>query len=134
MMREAEQFAEQDRKRKEEVELRNEADSNIYTAEQTKKQLEGKIGQQEKDKIDGAVQELKKALEGKEVSEIKSRNEALKSILQEVGSRVYQQQQQQQAAQEQQARGEGSSRGGGAQPEGKVVDADYKVVDDDGKR
>ena len=132
MTREAEQFAEQDRKRKEEVELRNEADSNIYTAEQTKKQLEGKIGQQEKDKIDAAVQELKKTLEGKDVSEIRSRNEALKGVLQEMGSKIYQQQQQQQATQ-QQATGGGSSRGG-AQPEGKVVDADYKVVDDDGKR
>ena len=137
LTREAEQFAEQDKRRKEEVELRNEADSNIYTAEQTKKQLEGKIGQPEVEKIDRAVQELKKVLDGKEVMEIRSKNETLKKVLQEVGTTVYQQQaaQQQAAQQQQQTRGgQRPQEGGGAQPEGNGVDADYTVVDDEGKR
>ena len=123
LVRDAEQFAEQDKKRKEEVEIMNEADSNIYTAERTKKELGEKIGQEEKDKIDKAVQELKKALDAKDLPEVRSKNEALKKTLQEIGSAVYQQ-----AAQEQ-AKNQGS-----AKPEGKVVDADYKVVEDEGKK
>ncbi len=123
LVREAEQFAEQDKRRKEEVELMNEADSNVYTAERTKKELGEKIGQQEKDKIDRAVQELKKALDAKDLPEVRSKNEALKKTLQEIGSAVYQQ-----AAQEQ------AKKQGAEKPEGKVVDADYKVVEDEGKK
>ncbi len=123
LVREAEQFAEQDKRRKEQVELMNEADSNIYTAERTKKELGEKIGQQEKDKIDGAVQELRKAIDAKDLPEVKSKNEALKKTLQEIGSAVYQQ-----AAQEQ------AKKQGAEKPEGKVVDADYKVVEDEGKK
>jgi len=123
LIRDAEQFAEQDKKRKEEVELMNEADSNIYTAERTKKELGDKIGAQDKEKIDKAIQELRKALDSRDLPEVKSKNEALKRTLQEIGSAVYQQ-----AAQEQ-AKKQGSEK-----PEEKVVDADYKVVEDEGKK
>jgi len=127
LIREAEQFSEQDKRRKEEVELRNEADSNLYTTERTKKELGEKIGQQDKDRIDRAAEELRKALGGNDLNEIRSKNEALKKVLQEVGTVVYQQAAQERA--KKQPAGEDAEK-----PEGKVVDADYKVVDDERKK
>jgi molecular chaperone DnaK len=125
MIREAEQFAEQDRKKKEEAEVRNQADSIIYTAEKTKKDLGDKIPKDKVEKTDKAIAELREALSGKDVGLIKKKSEELSTILQEIGAAVYQQ-----AAQQQQA---GEKREGGAPPktEGKVVDADYKVEKDE---
>ncbi len=127
LIRDAEQFAEQDRKKKEEAEVRNEADTMIYTAERTKKDLEGKISEANKQRIDRAVQELKKAVDGKDTNELKAKNDELRKVLQEVGSAVYQQ-----AAQ---TPPQGQEAQGARQPDGeKVVDADYKVVEDEGKK
>ncbi len=117
MIREAEQFAEQDRKRREEAELRNQAESLIYTAERTKRDL--KLSEEQVERIEKGVEELRKALQGKDVGRIKASSEALSKVLQEVGMAAYQQ-----AAQR--ASGDrGSDR--------KVVDADYRVVDEDKK-
>jgi molecular chaperone DnaK len=124
LIRESEQYADQDKKKKEEAELRNDSDSLLYTAEKTKKELEGKISQSDRDRIDKAVQELKKSLDGKDVAEIKAKNEALKKALQEVGSTIYQQ-----VAKEQAQKQAASNQ----TPQDKVVDADYKVVDEDRK-
>ncbi len=125
MIREAEQFAEQDRKKKEEAEVRNQADSIIYTAEKTKKDLGDKIPKDKVEKTDKAIAELREALSGKDVGLIKKKSEELSTILQEIGAAVYQQ-----VAQQQQA---GEKREGGVPPktEGKVVDADYKVEKDE---
>jgi molecular chaperone DnaK len=119
LIKEAETFTEQDKKRKEEAELRNEADSVLYTTERTKRDLEGKVEKANLDRLDQAAQDLKKALEGKDVNAIREKNEGLKKVLQEVGASVYQQAQ--------------KAPSGGAQPEqqgANVSDADYKVVDD----
>jgi len=120
LVKEAESFAEQDKKKREEAELRNEADSMLYTTERTKRDLEGKVDKANLDRLDAAAQELRKALEGQDASQIRDKNEALKRILQEVGASAYQQAQQRQ----QQARPE-SAEGGS-----KVSDADYKVMDE----
>jgi len=113
MIREAEQFAEQDRKRREEAELRNQAESLIYTAERMKRDL--KLSEDQVERIEKGVEELRKALQGKDVGKIKASSEALSKVLQEVGMAAYQQ-----AAQ----RSVGERR---------VVDADYRVVDEDKK-
>jgi molecular chaperone DnaK len=127
LIRDAEQFAEQDKKKKEEAEVRNEADTMVYTAERTKKDLEGKISEPDKQRIDKAVQELKKAIDGKDINELKAKNEELRRILQEVGTAVYQQ--------TAQAETPGQGAQDPTQPDGeKVVDADYKVVEDEGKK
>jgi molecular chaperone DnaK len=127
LIRDAEQFAEQDRKKKEEAEVRNEADTMVYTAERTKKDLEGKISEANKQRIDKAVQDLKKAIDGKDTNELRAKNEELRRILQEVGTAVYQQ------AAQTATPGQGAQ--GASQPDGeKVVDADYKVVEDEGKK
>jgi len=90
LKREAEQFAEQDRKKKEEAELRNEADNMIYTAEKLIKQdLKDKLSSEQIDRISKAIQALKDALAGKDVSLIKSRLDELKNTLGEVSTQVY---------------------------------------------
>ena len=119
LVKEAESFADQDKKKREEAELRNEADSMIYTAERTKRDLEGKVDKANLDRIDGAAQELRKAIGGQDVAQIREKSEGLKKVLQEVGASVYQQQ-----AQKQQAAPGGPGDGQ------KVGDADYKVVDE----
>ncbi len=118
LAREAETYAEQDRKKKEEAELRNEADSMVYTAETTKKQLAGKLDKAAGAKIDGAVRELKKVLEGNEKGRIRPALEELRRALQEAGASVYQQAQKPTVP----PGGQGSGSG--------VVDANYRVVDD----
>ena len=123
LIKEAESFADQDKKKREEAELRNEADSVLYTAERTKRDLEGKVDKANLDRIDVAVQELRKAIGGQDVGLIREKNEALKKVLQEVGASVYQQQAQQ--AQRQQTPGTAGGEDGQ-----KVSDADYKVVDE----
>ena len=122
LIKDAESFSEQDRKKREEAELRNEADSILYTTEKTKRDLEGKVDKANLDKLDTASKELRKALEGQDSVLIREKNEALKRILQEVGASVYQQAQGQQQA----PPGAGGPPGDGS----KVSDADYKVVDE----
>jgi molecular chaperone DnaK len=124
LIKEAESFADQDKKKREEAELRNEADSMLYTAERTKRDLEGKVDKANLDRIDGAAQELRKAIGGQDMAQIREKNEALKKVLQEVGASAYQQQ-----AQRQQAAG-ASGPAGGAGDGSNVSDANYKVVDE----
>jgi molecular chaperone DnaK len=123
LVKDAESFAEQDKKKKEEAELRNEADSILYTVERTKRDLEGKVDKAAMDKVDAAAQELRKVLEGKDGSVIREKNEAVKKVLQDVGTAVYQQAQKQ--PQQTQPQGEAQNGDGS-----KVSDADYKVVDE----
>ena len=124
MVKEAEQFAEQDKLKKEEAEARNQADSLIYTAEKTKTELKDKVSTDQVNRIDQAVKELKEALSGKDVGKIKEKNENLAKVLQEVGAAVYQK-----AAQEYAAKtgSSGPQTTSEAQKEGKVVDAQYEV-------
>jgi len=124
LIKDAESFADQDKKKREAAELRNEADSILYTTERTKRDLEGKVEKASMDRLDTAAQELRKALEGQDLGVIREKNEALKKVLQEVGASVYQQSQSQQAAPG--PAGPSASTGDGS----KVSDADYKVVDE----
>jgi molecular chaperone DnaK len=122
LTREAEQFSEQDRKKREEAELRNSADSLIYTAEKTKKDVGDKLNQEQKDKIDKAVSSLKDALASTDANRIKAESEGLTKVLQEVGTAIYQQA----AAEASKQKGQ---TGAESQPSDgdKTVDADYKV-------
>jgi len=130
MVREAEQFAEQDRRQKEEADARNNADSLIYNAEKTKKDLSEKIGSADVERIDKAIEALRQALAGKDVDAIKARSEEATTVLQEVGTAVYQQAAQQQAQQAQQP---GKTESNDLGDRDRVVDADYRVVDEDKK-
>jgi len=139
LIKDAEQFAEQDRRTKEEAEIRNNADSLVYTAERTKTDLAGKISPEETAKIDAAVTELKNALASNDMAQVKTKSDALQKVLQDVGTKVYQQAAQEYAKTQGQQPGAGPQQGPGPQeppsgePEGpmgeeKVVDSeDYKV-------
>ena len=122
---EAERFASEDKKRKEEVETRNQADQLVYTTEKTVKEMEGKLDPADKENIEKAVADLKKTLEGDDVEMIKKATEHLTEVSYAAFGKVYQQ-----AAQEQQAQ---QNAGGTTEPphDDNVVDADYEVVDDD---
>ncbi len=87
---EAEQFAEQDRKKREEAELRNEADNLIYSADKLVKQdFKDKISSEQADRINKSVSALREALSGKDAPAIKTRLDELKHVLGEVSSQVY---------------------------------------------
>jgi len=130
MIKEAEQFAEQDKRTKEEAEIRNTADSLIYTTEKTLGEISDKLPSDQKTKIQEALQGLKDALKAGGLAEISAKVEELRRIVQEAGATVYQQaasqRAQQQASQEAQPPEE-------EQQGKKTVEADYKVVDEEKK-
>ena len=122
---EAERFASEDKKRKEEVETRNQADQLVYTTEKTVKEMDGKLDPTDKENIEKAVADLKKTLEGDDIEMIKKATEHLTEVSYAAFGKVYQQ-----AAQEQQAQ---QNAGTTTEPphDDNVVDADYEVVNDD---
>lgn len=123
LTKEAEQFSEQDKKKREEAELRNNADNLIYTAEKTKKDLDAKLTQEQKNAIDTAVTALKDALASNDLGRIKTESEGLTKVLQEIGTTVYQQAAADYAKQKDQTGGQAPPPSGD-----KVVDSeDYKV-------
>jgi molecular chaperone DnaK len=124
LIKDSEQYAEQDKRKREEAELRNNADNLMYTAEKTKKDLGEKLAPDQKSKIDAAVSALRDALAGSDLDRIKSTSDELTKVLQEVGTAVYQQ------AAAQQAKQQAPPPSGEEPPpgSGKVVDSeDYKV-------
>ena len=133
MVNEAKQFEEEDKKRKEDVEIRNTADSLIYTAEKTKSDLGGKLSTDLVDKVNAAIVSVKSALEGKDSGKIKTETEHLQKVLGEAGAAAYQQAAQRQA-QEQAGpkQGPGGPSGAGTSEKSgeNVVDADFKVHDE----
>jgi molecular chaperone DnaK len=135
MIKESEQFSDQDKKKKEEADVRNNADTLIYTAEKTKKDLKEKLTSDQTGRIEKGVNELKEALSGKDTEKIKTKTDELGKVVQEVGAAVYQQAAQQQAQQEAQQKPR-EQTGPSEKPKGgeKVVDADYEVVDENKKK
>lgn len=127
MMKDAEAHAEEDRKRKDLVEARNQADQLIYTVDKTIKDLGDKVDQAEIDKANAAKDELKKALEGNELETIAKATENLSEVVQQLSVKLYEQ-----AAQNAQASQDGGAAGGAdnGPKRDNVVDADYEVVDD----
>src|SRR5690625_5198380 len=123
MVKEAEEHAEEDRKRREEVDLRNEADQMIFTTDKTIKDLGDKVSDEEKQKAEEAKDALKKALEGNDIEEIKAKKEESEKQVQTLSAKLYEQMQQN----AQSAQGEQNKK----QNDDDVVDADYKEVDDE---
>ncbi|MED4570862.1 molecular chaperone DnaK [Brevibacillus agri] len=123
MVKEAELNAEEDKKRKEQVEIRNEADQLVFTTEKTLKEVEGKVDQAEIDRANAAKDKVKKALEGGNIDEIKAAKDELSEIIQQISVKLYEQ-----AAQAQQNAG-GAAEGQEPKKDN-VVDADYEVVDE----
>ncbi|MEM2109330.1 MAG: molecular chaperone DnaK [Candidatus Odinarchaeota archaeon] len=126
MVKEAEKYAEQDRVKKEEAELLNKADNILYTTNKTLKDLGEKIPEKERQNVENISKELEKAVKDRNIPVVKSKIEELTNLLQEVSTKVYQQAAQQ-YAQQQGARDKDKK-------DSKVVDADYKVVDEKEKQ
>jgi molecular chaperone DnaK len=131
MVKDAEMHAEEDRKRKEEVEIRNNAEALINAAEKTIKEAGDLATEDQKSKVNAAIEDLKKALEGKDAEDIKAKTEALQESVYPISTAMYQKAQQAQQA----AGGEGGAAGTDARgPDETVVDADYEVVDDEKRK
>ncbi|SFB89833.1 molecular chaperone DnaK [Alkalibacterium subtropicum] len=129
MVKEAEENAEADKKRKEEVELRNEADQLVFQIDKTLKELEGKVDEADVKKAEEARDELKAALESDDTEEIKTKRDALNEIVQEMSVKLYEQA----AAAQQQAEGAQAGETADAGSSDDVVDADFEEVDDEEK-
>jgi len=129
MVKESEQFSEQDKKKREEAELRNNADGMIYTADRTKKDLADKLTQEQTGKIDAAVSALKDALASNDMAQVKAKTEELQKVLQEVGTVIYQQAAAEQAKQKAQAGQAGPAGQASQGPSASQGSGDKKVVD-----
>ncbi|KFI34412.1 molecular chaperone DnaK, partial [Peptococcaceae bacterium SCADC1_2_3] len=128
MVREAEQKAEEDRRRKEEADLRNQADSMIYQAEKAIKDLGDKAEQSKVEQVNRAVTELREALQGTDLELIRQKMDNLTTPLYEMSAAMYQQQAEK-AQQNQQGFDQGQTVGGEEKKE-EVVDADYEIKDE----
>lgn len=131
-VREAEQFAAEDAKRKEEVDTRNQADQMVYQTEKTLSEMGDKLDQADKSTIEAEVEKVKETLKGTDYTAIKSATESLTQAFYKVSEKLYSQTNQQggQGANG----GAGGNEAGGAGNDGEYYDADYKVVDDDDKK
>ncbi|ALA51176.1 molecular chaperone DnaK [Shouchella clausii] len=128
MVQEAEANAEADKKRREQVELRNEADQLVFSTEKTLKDLGDNVDQAEKDKAEAAKDKLKKALEADNTDDIKAAKDELQEIVTALTTKLYEQ-----AAQAAQAQQDGGNESADKQDDN-VVDADYEEVNDDDKK
>ena len=128
-VKDAEQFAEEDKKRKEEIEIRNNADSLLYQTEKTEKDLGAKIDAADSARIKEKSEALKNAMAGSDSNAIKACTEELQNVSYEVFGKVYQNMNAQQGSQD--GGFQGQAGAGSAPHDDNVVDADYEVVDDD---
>jgi molecular chaperone DnaK len=129
-VKEAEKFAAEDKKKKEEIEAKNNADSAVYQAEKTLKDLGDKLSSEDKAKIESEIEKVKEAIKENNIEKMKKNTETLQQAFYDISSKIYQQQAGAQAGQDTGA----DSGGAQSQDPGdqdNVYDADYKVVDDD---
>ena len=128
-VKEAEEFAQQDKKKKENIEVKNNADQMVYQTEKLMKDLEGKISDNEKKDIEAKLADLKKASEGSDYDDMKKKTEDLTQAFYKVSEQLYKQSAEAGAA--------GAEAGAQGSEEHKgdddVVDGDYEVVDEDDK-
>ncbi|MDF1508300.1 molecular chaperone DnaK [Robertmurraya sp. DFI.2.37] len=126
MIKEAEANAEADQKRKEEVELRNEADQLVFQTDKTLKDLEGKVDEAEVAKATEAKDALKAAIEKNDLDEIRAKKDALQEIVQNLSVKLYEE-----AAKQAQAAQGAEGEAGAASKDDNVVDAEFEEIKDD---
>ena len=129
-VKEAERYAQEDSQRKEEIEVRNQADSLVYSSEKMLKEAGDVATTEQKDKIQKGITELKDAISGGDVAAIKTKTESLQSAIYELSAAMYQKASQQQQQAEPSSGQTGQSSGQQSGPQGNYVDADYEVVND----
>ncbi|MBQ6547384.1 MAG: molecular chaperone DnaK [Candidatus Methanomethylophilaceae archaeon] len=136
MVKQAEQFADADKKKREEIEVKNQAETAVYTVKKSLEELGDKVSNEERASVEAAISDLETATKGDNVDDIKKKLEALYKAMEPISQKIYQQQQQQGGPQQpgagfgpegaQQQQSQESSAG----KDGDYVDADYKIVDD----
>ena len=126
MVKDAEANAEADKKRKEEVDLRNEVDQLIFTVDKTLNEIEGKVDAEEVKKAETARDELKAAVEANDLEAMKAKRDALNEVVQNLSVKLYEQA----AAASQAAQGAAGAEQASSQPQDGVVDADFEEVKD----
>ena len=129
-VKEAEQFAEEDKKRREEIDVRNAADQMVYQSEKALTDLGDKVSADEKSRVQQKIDALKEALKGTNVDDIKQKQEDLQKDFYEMSSKMYQQAQQSAGPEAGAQQDDGGASAGG----GDYVDADYREVDEDDKK
>lgn len=122
MVKEAEQAAEEDRKRKEKVELKNQADSLLYQSEKTLKEFGDKVDAADKEKVEAAQKNLREAIEKDDLDAIKKGTEELSEAIYAITTKIYQQ--------NAQAAGAGAANTQNPGSDGETVDAEFKVEDE----
>jgi len=127
-VKEAERYAAEDKRRKEEVETRNEADSLVYQTEKTLKELGDKLSSEDRTKLQGELEKVKEALKGSDIQAIRNAKESLTQAFYAISQKIYQQ------AGPQAGGPQGGFNPGDAGPQDNVYNADYKVVDEDDKK
>ena len=130
-VKEAEQYAAEDKKRKEEVEIRNRAETLVYETEKNMKELENALSEDEKNDINAAKDELSKALEANNIDDIKAKTEKLTEKFHTISAKMYQQAQAAGANPDMGGAAGAANDAGSAPKDDNVVDADYEVVDED---
>ena len=129
MVRQAEQFADADKKKMELVEMHNQAETTVYTVRKTLDELGEKVTQQERASVEAAVSDLEAANKGDDAGAIKSKIDALMKAMEPISQRIYSE------ASKQQGQGSAGNSSGQASQEspknGDYMDADFKIVDDD---
>lgn len=127
-VKEAESYAAEDKKRREAVDVRNNADQMIYQTEKTVSEFGDKLSEDEKNKINSAKEALKEALKGEDIEAIKAKQEELQKEVYAVSEKVYK------AAAQAQGEQGGAEPNANAQGDPKVYEADYTDVDDNNKK
>jgi len=133
-VKDAEKFAAEDKKRKEEAEIRNNADSMVYQSEKTLKELGDKLSPEDKSKVEAEINKVKEALKGTDNDVIKKATESLTQAFYEISAKIYQQNPGAQQGGFNPGGGAGAAGGQGPGGQDNVYDADYKVVDEDDKK
>ena len=129
MVKEAKENEEADKKRKEEVDLRNEVDQLLFQTDKTLEEIKGKVSDDEVKKAEDARDALKKAQEENNVEDMKAKKDDLTKIIQDMSVKLYQQAQQAQG----QAQADGASASDNNAADDNTVDGDFKEVDPDDK-
>jgi molecular chaperone DnaK len=127
-IKDAEKYAEDDKKRREGIETKNQAESLVYNAEKTVKEHGDKVSKEDKESIEKAIEQLKESMKGDDIPKIKKDTEKLQEDVQKIGTAIYQKVAQEQAAQQAQKQSEATKEDKG---EKEYVDADYKIVDEE---
>ena len=133
MVKQAEQFADADKKKREEIEILNPAETATYTVKKSLDELGDKVSNEERAKVEAAITDLDNVRNTKDIEQVKQKMDALYKAMEPISQKLYQQEQAQQ-----QAGGPGAGPGAQQQSQesqggkdGDFVDADYKIVDDE---